>query len=328
MYDPIFESQKWGFKATAFPPSAHQIVVHKAGSPMKLLHLKYFCVLAEELHFHRAADRLAISQPPLSAAIKSLEEEIGVLLFRRNSKKVELTRPGLTFLNEAREILERVGRTADLVRAVDEGMHGCLHIGISGSLLYREVAGSISEYQRHLPLVDIVLHELSTSEQLDKLMRGHLDAGFVQGSLAPDRLKSIALKNDSFVLCLPKSHPMANRKVIDLKELGNERFVMFSREAAPSNHDNVIAIFSHAGIHPRTVHMARTWMTIISLVAQVSGLALVPKSLEKANISGVSFVPISDSAAAAPAMLVWNPERNSGELLKFLECAEQVIRLG
>lgn len=295
---------------------------------MKLHHLKYFCVLAEELHFHRAADKLAISQPPLSAAIKSLEEELGVQLFRRNSKNVALTRAGQAFLIEAREIQERVGRAGELVRALDQGMQGRLHVGISGSLLYREVAGIMSQFQKDMPLVDVVLHELSTSEQLDKLIRGQLDAAFVHSSKVPQQLKSIPLKDDVFVLCLHENHPLANQTVVNLRDLGNERFVMFSREAAPSNHDNVIAIFSNAGVHPKTVHMARTWMTIISMVAQVGGVALVPKSLQQSKIAGVRYVRLNTTAAAAPALLAWNPESATSELVKFLECAKKIVGAG
>lgn len=293
---------------------------------MKLHYLKYFCVLAEELHFHRAAERLAISQPPLSAAIKSLEEELGVQLLRRNSKMVELTSAGSAFLGEAREILERVDRASSLVRAVDEGAHGRLHIGISGSLLYREVPKLIDRFQSEAPAVDVVLHELASAEQMEKLMRGQLDAGFAHGIKVPSPLKSLPLKDDDYVLCLPEQHAMAGRASVDLRDFADERFVMFSREAAPANHDNVIAMFSSAGIHPRTVHSARAWLTIIAMVAQVNGVAIVPKSLGRARIAGVCFVPFRGAASAAHAMLAWNPGFASKALSQFLVCAGRILK--
>ena len=292
---------------------------------MKLHFLKYFCVLAEELHFHRAADKLAISQPPLTAAIKALEAELGVQLLVRNSKMVELTSAGAAFLVEAREILERVARASDLVRAFDEGVRGRLDVGLSGSLLYREVPTIIARFREEMPTVDVVFHELSSTEQIDKLLRRQLDAGFLHGTKVPEQLNSMPLKNDNFVLCLPEKHPMAAKRTVDLREFGDERFVMFSRDAAPSNHDNVIAIFSHFGIHPRTVHMARTWMTIVAMVANLSGVALVPQSLSRARIGGVRFVPFRDERNAAPAMFVWNPDSASSGLARFVECATHVI---
>ena len=292
---------------------------------MKLHFLKYFCVLGEELHFHRAADRLAISQPPLTAAIKSLEAELGVQLLVRNSKMVELTSAGAAFLVEAREILDRVSRASDFVRAFDEGVRGRLDLGLSGSLLYREVPEIIARFRDEMPTIDVVIHELSTSEQIDKLLRRQLDAGFLHGSQIVEQLKAMPLKDDQFVLCLPDKHPMAERTIVDMRDFAEERFVMFSREAAPSNHDNVIAIFSHFGIHPRTVHLARTWMTIIAMVANLGGVALVPRSLSRTGFDGVRFVPFHDEQNAAPALLVWNPSSASNGLERFIQCAARLI---
>ena len=293
---------------------------------MKLHYLKYFCVLAEELHFHRAADRLAISQPPLSAGIKALEEELGVQLLRRNSKMVELTSAGSAFLIEAREILDRVSRIGGLVRAFDAGLKGRLDIGISGSLLYREAPKIISTFQAQLPSIDVVLHELSTAEQIERLGRRQIHAGFLHGSKVPAQLTSMSLKDDQFVLCLPESHALAGRSSVDLRDLAEDRFVMFTREAAPSNHDNVIAVFSAVGIHPRTIHSARTWATIVTMVSQVSGVALVPRSVSRARVEGVRFVPFRGAPAAAPAMLAWNTGFVPAELEKFLEFAARILK--
>lgn len=293
---------------------------------MKLHYLKYFSVLAEELHFRRAADRLAISQPPLSAAIKALEEELGVQLLRRNTKVVELTPAGSAFLLESREILERISRASTVVRAAEEGMRGRLDVGISGSLLYREVPSIIKAFQAEAPAVEVVLHELASAEQLERIMHRKLDAGFAHGAKVPSQLRSLPLKNDDYVLCLPERHPSANKRVVDLREFANERFVMFSREAAPANHDIVISIFSSAGIHPRTMHSARAWLTIISMVAEVSGVALVPRSLGRAGMAGVRFVPFKGATSTAPAMLAWNPSSASDALVSFLECAGRILK--
>jgi len=292
---------------------------------MKLHYLKYFCVLAEELHFRRAAGRLAISQPPLSASIKSLEEELGVQLLLRNSKSVQLTTAGAAFLVEAQEILARVARVGDVARDADAGARGRLDIGVASSLLYREVPEILAKFRRETPAVDLFLHELSTAEQLDKVAGGRLHAAFVHGSTPPAQLESLALRSDSFVLCLPELHPLARNSAIDLRELSEEKFVMFAREDAPSNHDNVTAIFSRAGIHPRTVHQARMWTTVVTLVSLGDGVALVPKSLQRASICGVRFIAFEGPPAAAPAMLVWKPGSISPGLKNFLECAARTI---
>ncbi|XAH22027.1 LysR family transcriptional regulator [Xylophilus sp. GW821-FHT01B05] len=293
---------------------------------MKLHYLKYFCVLAEELHFHRAASRLAISQPPLSAAIKCIEEELGAQLLLRNSKMVQLTPAGQAFLVEAREILERVDRVRGIVRAVDEGVHARLDIGMAGSLMYREVPDILARFRCEAPHVDVVLHELATVEQIDKLLRKQLHAAFVHGAVMPPQLAALPLRDDVFVLCMPEDHPHAGDAEVDLRHLAHEPFVMFSREGAPANHDNVIAIFSRAGFHPRTVHRARVWLTIVAMVAQGSGVALVPRSLANARVAGVRFVPFKGETTIAPARLAWNPDGAPPALLRFLETATHTIR--
>jgi DNA-binding transcriptional LysR family regulator len=292
---------------------------------LKIHFLRYFCVLAEELHFRRAADRLAISQPPLSTAIRQMEEDLGVQLFLRNSKMVKLTPAGAAFLVEAKEILERVDRIGSVVRAVDGGVHGRLDIGVAGSMLYREFPVILERFKREVPAVDVVLHELYTTEQIEKLTRRQLHAAFIQASVLPPPLASLPLRNDVFVACLPERHRLAGNARVDLRELGDEEFVMFSRESAPISHDHVIGIFSQAGIHPRTVHHARIWMTVIAMVANGCGIALVPQSLARTRIGGVRFIPLAGAPAIAPASLAWNPALVPPALEKFLATAKATL---
>jgi DNA-binding transcriptional LysR family regulator len=293
---------------------------------MKLQSLRYCCVLAEELHFGRAASRLAISQPPLSTAIRSLEEEVGVKLFLRNSKLVQLTPAGEAFLVEAKEVLERVNRMSSVARGVDAGLHGRLDIGMTGSLLYRDMPAVLSEFKREAPAVDVVLHEHSTSEQIDKVMRRQLHAAFVQGSAISPQLQSVPLPNDYFVVCLPETHPLANRMTVDLRELAEESFIMFSRDSARASHDHVIGVFSRFDIHPRVVHAARMWLTIVAMVAQGCGIALVPHSLASARMAGVRFPGLEGAPSPVPAYLVWNPSNVPMALESFLASAKKTIR--
>jgi DNA-binding transcriptional LysR family regulator len=295
---------------------------------MKLHSLRYFTVLAEELHFGRAASRLAITQPPLSAAIKVLEDELGVQLLRRNSKHVALTPAGAAFLDEARQILDRVARAGQTAKAVARGIRGRLDIGMAGSLVYRGVPAVVQAFGQTMPEVDVVLHEMSTAEQLQALLHGRLDAGFINTASVPPPLAHHALVDDDFVLVLPEAHPRARARALDLAALADERFVMFSREVSPANYDNVIAVFSRAGIHPRTVHAARQWLTIVAMVAQGLGVSLVPRSLAQSRVAGVRFVPLRGGSVAAPAMLVWHPGRSSGALLGFVDTAAQRLRGG
>lgn len=292
---------------------------------MKLHFLRYFLVLAEELHFGRAAHKLAITQPPLSTAIKSLENELGVQLFVRDSKHVELTPAGLAFLDEARHVLGRLDRASSMARMAASGIRGRLDVGVTGSLLYREIPAMVRAFHAEMPEVSLVLKEMSTADQLDELIRGRLDIGFLNAATVPAQLKSMALGNDEFVLCIPENHPKASRRSVDLKDFAQEPFVMFSREVAPANHDNVIAIFSRAGIHPKTVHAARQWLTIIAMVANGLGVSMVPKTLSRTRVHGVKFIRLKGASVVSPASLVWNPEYSSPTVRAFIASAQTVM---
>lgn len=295
---------------------------------MKFHYLRYFAVLAEELHFGRAADRLAITQPPLSSAIKALEEELAVQLFVRDSKQVRLTAAGAAFLGDVRVILERVARSKDTARAAASGRIGRLDVGVTGSLLYRELPAVVRAFAAAMPGHEVALREVASSEQVEQLLRGELHAGCFNAACAPPPLDWLALAPDPFVVCLPEHHGLAGEPVLGVARLAHERFVMFAREVAPANFDNVSAIFSRAQVHPRTCHAARQWLTIIGMVANGLGVALVPASLRRAAGPGVRFAVLDDAAALSPAVLAWNPAQLTPALACFVDGARSVLAAG
>jgi DNA-binding transcriptional LysR family regulator len=276
---------------------------------MKLHLLRYFAVLAEELHFGRAAERLSITQPPLSSGIKALEDELGVKLFERTSKHVALTPAGHAYLAEVRVVLDRVGRAGETARAVAAGLRGRLDIGFTGSMVYRDMPRIVRAFGQQAPGIEVRLCEMSSSEQIEALLRRQLHAGFVNLGAVPPRLASLPLAADYLVFCLP------------LRALAQESFVMFARDVAPANHDNVIALFHRAGIHPHTRHAARQWLTVVSLVALGMGVALVPASLAQAGVQGVRFVPIAGLRHPTVGVLAWHEEADAPALQAFLEVA-------
>ena len=147
---------------------------------MELRHLRYFVVVAEELHFRRAAERLHMSQPPLSQQIRALEEEVGATLLLRNQRKVELTAAGAAFLERAREILAPVEDAARQARRVQRGEVGRLAVGFVGSAMYSFVPELLRAFREQSPDIALRLHELGTSEQLRQLEDGRLDVGFMR----------------------------------------------------------------------------------------------------------------------------------------------------
>jgi DNA-binding transcriptional LysR family regulator len=289
---------------------------------MKLHLLRYFAVLAEELHFGRAAERLAITQPPLSSGVKALEEELGVKLFERTSKHVALTPAGHAYLAEVRVVLDRVARAGEAARAVAAGLQGRMDIG---SMVYRDMPRIVRAFGQRAPGIDVHLREMSSSEQIEALLHRQLHAGFINTSAVPPRLACRLLAADHFVCCLPDDHALACEPSVPLAALAQETFVMFARDVAPANHDNVIALFHRAGIHPHTRHAARQWLTVVSLVALRMGVALVPASLAQAGVQGVRFVPIAGPYHPTVGVLAWHEEADAPALHVFLECALSTI---
>lgn len=295
-------------------------------SNIKLHHLRYFSVLASELHFGRAARKLSITQPPLSTAIMDLEHALGVKLFERNSRQVSLTNAGMAFRADISHILQVIDRAAETARSIEAGQEGRLDIGLTATSLYRELPDIIRLYADKTPGVEVFLHEVASATQMNEILQGRLQGGFVNASSVDTPLRSIELKAAPFVLCLPKDHPLAHSKTIPLAHVAGERFVMFAREVAPDNHDNVLAILRRAGISPQITHAARQWLTVSAMVAHGLGIALVPKSIRQTGLDGVSFVDIEDDDGITPAraLFVWNSELESEALTGFTECVRDV----
>jgi DNA-binding transcriptional LysR family regulator len=288
---------------------------------MKLHLLRYFAVLAEELHFGRAAERLAITQPPLSSGIKALEEELGVRLFERSSKHVALTPAGHAYLAEVRVVLDRVASAGEVARAVAAGLRGRLDIGFTGSMVYRDMPRIVRAFGARAPGIEVNLREMSSGEQIEALLRRQLHAGFVNASTVPPRLLCQRLAADHFMCCLPEGHALARAPAVPLLALAQETFVMFARDMAPANHDNVIALLHRAGIHPHTRPAARQWLTVVSLVALGMGVAVAPASLAQAGVQGVRFVPIEGLNHPAVGVLAWHEKTDTPALRVFIECA-------
>jgi DNA-binding transcriptional LysR family regulator len=292
---------------------------------MRLAFLRYFTVLAQELHFGRAASRLAITQPTLSGAIKSLEEDLGVLLFVRDKTRVELTPAGAAFLVEARHVFDAVSRARNVAVAVDRGMAGRLDIALAGTLILRGIPRILDEFERRAPGIEVALHEIPSHDQVERLRRARLSAGFMYAAPSHAELDAMPMQPDSFVLCMPAEHPLAHLPVVDLQEVAHETFLMFNRDVNPMSHDAVVGLFHNAGLYPRFVHSIRNWLTMVAMVSEGRGLAVVSGSIARLRCSGVRMVRLAGEPADAPASLVWNASSISPALQKFLDCARDII---
>jgi DNA-binding transcriptional LysR family regulator len=274
---------------------------------MELRHLRYFSVLADELHFGRAAQRLAISQPPLSVAIRQLEDAVGARLFERNSKEVRLTAAGLALRESARRLLRQTEEMALEARDVAAGSVGRLRIGFVGAMLYRGLPQALRAFQARHPGVRISLSELNTGEQVAELLHDRLDLGFVHTHRLPQGLAQRLLLTEPFVCCLPARHALARRRVLAPSELREQPFVLFSRTASPDYHERILSICAAAGFLPEVRHEVRHWLAVVSLVSQGLGVALVPEAMQRSALKGAVFRPLDREVAQSETYGVWRP---------------------
>lgn len=276
---------------------------------MEFRHLRYFLVLAEELHFGRAAQRLSITQPPLTLNIQQLEAAVGAQLFQRNSRGVRLTEAGQAFVPAARALLDQAARVVREARDVGEGVSGTLQIGFAGTVLYRGLPNVLTQFGRAHPRLRTVLKELSSSEQLIELMNDRLDVGFVHTTRIPAGFSQVLVSSQPFVACLPEGHPLATEADVALARLKGEPFALVSRAVSPDYHDRLLSMCAQAGFDPELRFELRHWLSVVSLVSQGLGVALVPAALQAAGLPGVVFRPLNEETPAYETHCLWKTSR-------------------
>ena len=285
---------------------------------MEFRHLRYFLALAEELHFGRAAKRLSISQPPLSLNIQQLEASVGAQLFVRNSREVRLTAAGQAFVPKARALLEQAVEAARHARDVDQGLVGHLHIGFVGAMLYRGLPQMLRQFQTEHPALQVSLQELNSQDQLIALTQEQLDLGFVHTTRVPPQLSRILVVSQPFVCCLPKAHSLAHKRHLALSELQGEPFAMVSRAVSPDYHERIVSLCTGAGFHPDIRYETRHWLSVVSLVSQGLGVALVPEALRESRLPGTVFIPLDTETTPYDTYCLWKTARNNVVLGAFL----------
>ncbi|WDD94613.1 LysR substrate-binding domain-containing protein [Burkholderia sp. FERM BP-3421] len=269
---------------------------------MELKQLRYFVAVAEELHFGRAAKRLFISQPALSFDIRKFEEELGVALLVRTSKRVALTNAGEVLLGEARRLLLQAGEAARLTVRSASGLGGRLRIGFVNSMLYRGLPQAVARFGADHPGVEIVLKEMNTHEQVDAIRRAQIDLGYAHWGSFPTDIAAETIYSEPFECCLPAGHPLAGEARLALSALAAEPFILFPRDVAPHYHDLIIAQCVQAEFSPLIRHEARLWQTVLSMVEFGMGVALAPHALRKARGERVCFVSLLDTGFASQTL--------------------------
>ncbi len=261
---------------------------------MELRQLRYFTALAEELNFTRAAERLHISQPPLSAQIAQLETELGVKLFERNSRKVSLTDAGSAFLRDVRVIQARLKEATQRVKDIHSGLAGRIEIGVSGSHFLGPLPQCISDLAKAYPDIDVVLNDMAPNDQIEALREQRIDISISRQVVEDELLCSEALWPDPLWVALPRQHALAHETgMLTLAALANEHFIMLRRDTSRFA-QHIYNACIQKGFTPYVVHAVSEVPAQLSLVGAGLGVAIVPGSTRRYQANTLVFRPLED----------------------------------
>ncbi|MCM3631078.1 LysR substrate-binding domain-containing protein [Paenibacillus glycanilyticus] len=294
---------------------------------MELRQLRYFMKVAETLHFGRAAEQLHMAQQPLSYQIKRLEDEIGVELLKRTTRTVALTAAGEALLADVQAGLGRIDRGVEIAQQIARGEGGKLIIGYSSYSLYSVLPPIVRLFRERFPDFEIVLLELVSPELELKVLNEEVDIGFLMFPGA--KMSGLAYETiyqEPAAIALPKNHPLAERQSLSLRELENEKFVMYSRSANRMIFDDFISLCHLAGFSPVINQEAATESAIISLVAAGVGVSLVASSISRVRPDEVAYRRLIDPPLISEAAVLWKEEKKLPILQEIRQIAREVTQ--
>jgi len=289
-----------------------------------LKQLKYFLAVAEEKSFSRAAERLHISQPPLSQQIMKLENELGVRLFTRTTRSFELTMAGKALMGEASDLLARMRMTIDTIRQIDRGEVGRLRVGIVGSAMWGPVPSLLEQFQSQFPRVTWTLHEAAPNDQLEALRAKQIDIGFWrEPRLGDEELKRANLRQhlcfrENACVAVNEHHRLAQRPYIELADIAGEPMLTLALDKS-SFPRYLIECCVEAGFQPTIFQEAIEPQTILAMVGAGLGVTLMPETTARIGWPGVTFLPIKTNPPLANLYITYASQDDAPVVRAFLK---------
>ncbi|MFC9750885.1 LysR family transcriptional regulator [Streptomyces niveus] len=272
--------------------------------PLPQLHA--FVVLAEELHFGRAAARLGIAQPPLSQQIRRLEDKVGYALFSREPGHIGLTAAGRELLPAVRLTLTHLAQGLTAAREVGSGKAGHLRIGFAASLALTVLPSLLRTFRERFPAVDLDIQEMTTTPQLAALRERTIDIGLLREPPAHDaKLGFQTVLTEPFVAVLPASHPLATQRAVHVEQLADCPFVLLPRAVGPPLYDQIADLCIAAGFTPQVTQHAVEWQTVCALVGTGLGVSLAPESIRRIRLKGVAFRRVEPDTVHTRVAVAW-----------------------
>ncbi|MEV1086963.1 LysR family transcriptional regulator [Streptomyces microflavus] len=293
---------------------------------MELRHLNAFLAVAEELHFGRAAKRLQMAQPPLSQQIRQLEKELGVQLFRRNTRSVRLTSAGESFLEPVRTVLDDLDTAVRAARSAGRGEYGRVTIGFAGASSHETLPQLTRAVRAAHPGLELVMTgQTYANTALSRVADGSLDLGFVRLPVTRPGVAHRVIDEEELVCALPSDHPLARRGTVPLDVLVGEPFVSFPANSGSTVRDAMTEACESAGFTPRVVQEAPDSYTILALVAAGVGVTLTVTSVQHIQQNGLVYRPIAGPPIRLRAALAWRSDNPSAALRAVLAVAEEAL---
>lgn len=278
---------------------------------LELRHLRYFRAVAEELHFRRAAEQLYISQPALSRQIQQLEEMLKVKLLDRHNRRVVLTPAGAYLAQQLPDWFQQLEQILTHSEMVARGIKGRLRLGYIGSAMQNIIPDFLLQIKKDYASLQFRLREMDNQQQVDALLRGEIDLGFVRLDRVPRPLRMRPVYEDTFSLVLPGNHPLGPDDFEGLEQVSHEPFILFEKNYSSSYHEKIMQLFDEAGFTPEVDHYSVQANTIYRLVANGLGLSIVPSALRQGYDMDIKFIELNQSAIRTTLQVAWHRDNSN-----------------
>ena len=273
---------------------------------MELRQLRYAVAVADHLNFRQASRALHVAQPPLSVQIKQLEEEIGVALFIRSKRHVEITRPGKVFLKTTREALAMIDRSVSSARRAERGEVGTLRLGFVATAMFNILPRLLEELKTQLPMVTVELRESPSSTQMQLLQSGDLDLGLGYLEELPKQISSAIVLSEPFILVLHEKHRAAKKRVVLFEDLKDDLLLIPRKDLFPTKYQAIIDLLLAAGMTDMRTQEIEHPLTALALASANAGFAFVPASAQELSARGVVFRPLKADVPPLETVALWS----------------------
>ena len=299
---------------------------------MELRHLRYFVVVAEELNFRRAAEKLHVTRPALSKQIKDLEDELGVRLLERNTVRASLTDAGRVYLASAREILEKAQLAATEAREAAAGRCGSLTIGSAGALAPIILPNALKGFHETYPDVEVIMEESPIPEQMAALAAGRLQIAFSfeENGINNPQFKSVSVLQSPLGIAVGHGHRLARAPYISLEELKGENMVCIGTECESEHADHVRRLLAGTGIKPKRFRYCQGFDSVVAIIASGHGISLMLKAIETYRAQEMKIIPLQTAKAEQEFHLwaVWRRDESSQLVHNFIKTLKPDRRAG